>query len=480
MAKQSPRTARKSKAIAEAADLTPMMAELYRRAEARVKNRPISKFSDSVPDPRRLLHVLQVHQVELEMQNASLQEAQQLMEQSLERYTDLYDFAPVAFFTLDSGGSIRQANLAGARMVGKDRVDLIGRGFSRFLAPGMRTRFNALLKAAFGGETKQTGEFDLLGPPATPRSIHVETQCSLNRTECRLVATDTTERKRFEQERRRLEVLASTNRKLEMEIIHRREIEQSLRMSEQNLRKLLLKSKRMQNELRRLSHLIIETQEEERRRISRELHDQITQTLVSISFHLQSLASDKVINPGLLRRKILETQKLVEQSVDIIHSVARDLRPPALDHFGLIHAITTLVSEFISRTEIQARLTTLPEVESMNSARGIAIYRVMQSALSNVARHSQAKNVVIGMQKEARCLLLTISDDGKSFDARRLSHAKADRRLGLLGMRERIEMIGGWFEIEGKPGVGTTVRVKIPLTNRKLPVSPKEKSLPPD
>lgn len=480
MVKQSLRTARKSKANAEVSHMMPMMAELYRRAEAQVKKQPISKPANPGPDPRALLHELQVHQVELEMQNVALQEAQQLMEQSLERYTDLYDFAPIAYFTLDAAGIIQQANLAAARLVGIDRVDLIGRGFARLLVPGMRPRFNAFLKTAFGSEEKQTAEFDLLAPAAPPCSLSIDAQCAPGGTECRLVAIDITERKRSEQARMRLEVLAATNRKLEQEIAARQEVERSLRESERHHRNLLIKSKRMQNELRRLSHVIIETQEEERLRISRELHDQITQTLVSISYHLHSLAGDTKIDPRLLRKQIVRTQTLVEQSVEIIHNFARDLRPPALDHFGLIHALKALVSEFIDQTKIQARLTTLPEVESVNSGRRIAIYRVVQSALSNVAKHSKAKNVIIQMHKEARCILLTIADDGKSFDARRLHHANADRRLGLLGMRERIEMVGGWFEIEGKPGEGTTVRARIPLVGRKLTVSSNQEQVPPE
>lgn len=462
-----------------------MMTELHQRAEAEVKKLPKSKSaqaeSQSEPkseiDVRRLLHELQVHQVELEMQNSALQEAQELIEQSLERYTDLYDFAPVAYFTLDSGGTIQQVNLAGARLVGMDRIDLIGRGFARSLVPGMRTRFNAFLKEAFGCESKQAGEFDLLGAEAPPRSLSIEAQRALNTAQCRLVAVDITERKRSEETRMRMEVLAATNRKLEMEIVHREEVEQSLRVSERHYRTLLAKSKRLQIELRRLSHLILEAQEEERRRISRELHDQITQTLVNISFHLESLASDATINPRLLRQKIVRTQKLVEQSVEIVHSFARDLRPPALDHLGLLPTLDALVSEFIDRNKIQAQLTVFPEIEKLNSGQRIAIYRVIQSALSNVTKHSEADNVVVEIQKVARCVLLTVADDGKSFDARRLRYAKGDRRLGLLGMRERVEMVGGSFEIRADPGKGTTVEARIPLGGRALqaPTKPKSK-----
>jgi signal transduction histidine kinase len=453
------------------------MAELYRRAESKLRNKPKTAPEISGPDPRALLHELQVYQVELEMQNSALQESQELLEQTVERFTDLYDFAPVAYFTLDAGGVIQQANLAGSRLIGIDRIGLIGRDFSRSLVSKSRPRFVAFLHAAFHCETRQTGEFELLLRGAKSRSVCIDAQCTIGKGQCRLVAVDLTERKRAEEARTRLEVVSSTNRKLELEIVHREEVEKSLRRSEHHYRTLLAKSNRLQNELRRVSHLILETQEEERRRISRELHDQITQTLVNISFHLESLSSDSKINPGILRNRIVDTQTLVEESIEIVHQFARDLRPPALDHLGLIPAIKALVSEFITRTEIQANFIAFPEVENANSGQRTAIYRVVQSALSNVAKHSEAKTVDIEIRKVARNLCLTVRDDGKSFDKRRLRYAKGDRRLGLLGMRERVEMVGGKFEIRSRPGVGTAVEAHIPLGSSlsRIPVDPKPK-----
>jgi len=196
MDKYHRRPAQKSKAdfATEVASHTPMMAELYRRAEAELKRleklQPANPDSETESDPRSLLHELQVHQIELEMQNSALQEAQELLKQSLERYTDLYDFAPVAYFTLDSKGTIQQVNLAGARMFNVDRVDLIGRSFGNFLVLKMRTRFHAFLKAAFGGGSRLSGQFDLLGKVAPARSVNIDAQCASDRTQCRLVLVD--------------------------------------------------------------------------------------------------------------------------------------------------------------------------------------------------------------------------------------------------------------------------------------------------
>jgi PAS domain S-box-containing protein len=464
----------KAKPAADTARRAPTAQVLRRRAEAAAKKRAVSKDNQSEDDPRRLFHELQVHQIELEMQNATLQDTQDMMELSLERYTDLYDFAPVAYFTLDSGGNILEVNFAGARLAGVERSELIGQNFAISLLPEMRPRFAAFLKDALSGEVKNTAEFDLLGASSPPRSVSIDVQRSSKNAHCRLVATDITERKQSEQTRTRLEVLASTNSKLELEIIHREDVERSLLKSQRHQSKMLAESKRMQTELRRLTHLIFETLEEERRRISRELHDQISQTLVSINFQLTTLASDKKIKPHMLSPAIRKTQKLVGESVEIIHNFARYLRPPALDHLGLIPALEALVAEFLVRTQITVHFNAIPQVEKLNSGQRIVIYRVVQSALSNVAKHSEAKNVIIEMQKESRCILFTIADDGKSFDARLLRHGKADRRLGLLGMRERAEMVGGSFEVQTKPGKGTTVKARIPISGslpgRKAPL----------
>lgn len=447
--------------------LSPEVAELHRLAEARLKNPPKSRSVPNTTDARRLVHELQVHQVELEMQNVALQQAQEAIEISLERYTDLYDFAPVAYFTLARDGRIEQVNLEGARLVAIDRSTLTGRCFARLLVPKDRPRFEGFLTTAFADGSRPNDEFDLLATAEIQLSIRIEAHRAPEKDHCLLAAFDITERLRAEKIRRRLEVLAATNTKLELEIVQRKEVERSLRLSERRQRHLMVKSTKMQDELRRLTHLILQTQEEERRRISRDLHDQITQTLVNISFHLESLSNDNKLKPRQLSQKIVETQKLVEQSVAIVHRFARDLRPPSLDHLGMLPALKSLIADFTDRSHLQINLGVFPEIEEMAEGERIVIYRVIQSALSNVLKHAEAQKVEILIFKEARHIYLSIADDGKSFDSRRLRYAKGDRRLGLLGMRERIEMIGGTFKIKGTPGQGTSVAACIPIKTKK-------------
>src|ERR1035438_4737561 len=148
-------------------------AELRRHAEARLRKRKRSQRSavgepKSETDPRRLLHELQVHQVELEVQNAELQEARTRMEALLEKYTDLYDFAPVGYFSVDDRGRIIEANLTGAALLGVERSLLLSRRLARFVAPANQPVFQAFLERVFAGTGKQVCEAALLREDAPP------------------------------------------------------------------------------------------------------------------------------------------------------------------------------------------------------------------------------------------------------------------------------------------------------------------------
>jgi two-component system, NarL family, sensor histidine kinase DegS len=156
---------------------------------------------------------------------------------------------------------------------------------------------------------------------------------------------------------------------------------------------------------------------------------------------------------------------MVEKSVDIVHRFARELRPTVLDDLGLIPALHSFVKGFSKQTRVHVRLTVYAAVEQLDGVKRTILYRVAQEALTNVARHAHANRVDVNIQKLPRAVSLTIKDNGKAFRVDRVLHAKKNKRLGLLGMRERVEMVGGNFTVESVPGHGTTVRAEIPLTN---------------
>ena len=186
--------------------------ELRRHAEARLRERQSKQRTKagnpkSEADPRRLLHELQVHQVELEVQNAELQNTRNRMEVLLEKYTDLYDFAPVGYFSVDEQGRILEGNLTGAALLGVERSQLIGRRLPRFVAPASQPIFQAFLKRVFAGTGKQVCEAALLREDAAPfwACFHGTSAISVSGPPkwCRVAVSDITALKQAEEAQRR-------------------------------------------------------------------------------------------------------------------------------------------------------------------------------------------------------------------------------------------------------------------------------------
>jgi PAS domain S-box-containing protein len=448
-------------------------AELRRRAEVRLRKR--QRNTTALPrteaDTQRLLHELQVHQIELEMQNAELQDARDEVEAGLEKYTDLYDFAPVGYFSMDEQGLILEVNLTGAALLGVERSRLINRRLQRFVASMSRPVFLAFLEKVFAEPGKQVCEASLLNEDGTPfwADLQAASAASLRgaRKWCRVAVSDITALKRAEETQRRMEAQTAANRVLKQEIVRRQAVEKALKKSEKYSRRLLAESLRLQKQLRDLSRQILDAQEEERKRISRELHDEIAQVLTAINLHLAALKKEAAPNSKDLKRKIAHTQRLVERSVNMVHQFAGQLRPPALDDLGLIPALHSYMKDFAKRTGLSIRFTsfTRGRTEQLDSARRTVFYRVAQEALTNVARHAQASLVKVSIRKLRDFIRMEVKDNGKSFQVQGVLPTGRNKGLGLLGMRERVEMVGGRFTVESSPGKGTTIRAEIPFAN---------------
>ncbi len=446
-------------------------ASLRRRAVARLRERRRTmRSAGEKPTPGadagRALHELQVHQIELEMQNAELQEARDRLETLLERYTDLYDFAPIGYFSIDEESRILEVNLTGASMLGVERSRLVNRRLLQSVAPPSRPAFQAFLERVFMEPGKHVCEATLLNEGGAAFCADLQAAPAPpggSRPCCRVAASDITALKRAEEAQRRTAELAAANRELRQEIVRRRAMEKALKDSERHQRRLLAKSRGMQEQLRLLSHQLLQAQEEERKRISRELHDEITQTLVGINVQLETLAREATIDPAKLKRKIARTQRMVEASVSTVLQFARELRPALLDDLGLIASVHALVRDFTKRTGVRVRFTAFAGVERLSIDRRTVLYRVVQSALANVARHAHASQVNVSIRKLPGAVCMEISDNGTSFNVARVLHAARKRRLGLLGMRERVEMVGGVMRVESAPGRGTTIQAQIPF-----------------
>src|SRR5207302_934083 len=209
--------------------------------------------------------------------------------------------------------------------------------------------------------------------------------------------------------------LAESNARLNAEIAQRRSAQEALRTSEQHSYELLEQSRVMQEQLRLLSRQLLSAQEDERKTISRELHDVIAQTLTGINVRLANLKKETAFNTDSLKRNIARTQQLVQQSVDIVHRFARDLRPTVLDDLGLIPALHTFMKNFREQTGIRVRLSAPAAVNKVNSDKRTVLFRVAQEALTNVARHAQASQAKVRIQKLDGAICMRIKDNGKGF-----------------------------------------------------------------
>ncbi len=213
-------------------------------------------------------------------------------------------------------------------------------------------------------------------------------------------------------------------------------------------------------QLRELSVFLQTVREEERKRIARELHDELGQTLTALRIDLNWL-EEKL--PGVaphIADKLLAMEGLLNKTVDSMRRISEDLRPGMLDDLGLAAAIEHYVERFIERTGVPCELTMDQEEFDLNDQVATAVFRILQESLTNVARHAVPKRVIIKVQERNGEILLTVQDDGCGMPD------KKERRrnsYGLLGMHERVKMLGGNLEIISASGKGTSIKAVIPV-----------------
>jgi PAS domain S-box-containing protein len=377
----------------------------------------------------------------------------------------------VGYFSIDEQGLILEVNLTGAALLGAERSRLINRRLQRFVASMSRPIFLAFLEKVFAEPGKQVCEASLLNEDGTSfwADLQAASAASLRgaRKWCRVAVSDITALKRAEETQRHMEALDAANRELKREIVQRKIVEAALKESEQHASQLLAEALQLQRRLQHLSRQILSAQEEERKRISRELHDEVAQVLTGINLYLAVLKKEATPNSRDLKRKIARTQRLVVKSMNIVQRFARELRPTLLDDLGLIPALRSYMRDVMKRTGLRIHFTsfTLGRTKQLDSAKRTVLYRVAQEAITNVVRHAQASLVEVRIQKLRGVIRIEIKDNGKSFQVQGVLSAGKKKRLGLLGMRERVEMVGGTLSIESEPGKGTTIRAEIPFAN---------------
>jgi signal transduction histidine kinase len=206
---------------------------------------------------------------------------------------------------------------------------------------------------------------------------------------------------------------------------------------------------------------VLKAQEEERRRISRELHDQPVQTLVHLCRKLDNARSAKD-SPEAADRELSEARTIAQETIESLRVIAKGLRPPALDDLGLVSCVRSLLSSFGSRTGLHATFVVKGTESRLPPEIELTLFRIGQEALSNVERHADAGNVSVEVVFGRQNVSLTVRDDGRGFT--RSAIAANPGSLGILGMHERAELQGGQVDVKSAPRQGTAVTVKVPRT----------------
>jgi signal transduction histidine kinase len=219
-------------------------------------------------------------------------------------------------------------------------------------------------------------------------------------------------------------------------------------------------------ELELLAKSLLRSQEAQQQTISRELHDNIAQVLSAITARI-SLAKDTAVS-AWVRHELTDLREQLKAAIDDVRTLARDLRPSILDHNGFADALEKHGDSFRDRTRMTLEMQIDPKAASILDTESLThLFRLSQEALQNIEEHSEATRAWLRLAQKDGHMHLEIGDNGNGFTEHRVKEAQRDGHLGLLGMRERAELLGGSFHLEAVPSQGTSIRVTIPPPQKR-------------
>ena len=222
------------------------------------------------------------------------------------------------------------------------------------------------------------------------------------------------------------------------------------------------------NRMQSLSHRLVEVQETERRYIARELHDEAGQSLASLKIHLL-LLEKQADQPEAVVTGVAEIKQQIDDISENLHRIAANLRPASLDHVGLLPALAQLVETVSKNSNLVGEFEAVGLERRLPPDMETAVYRIVQEALTNVIRHAQATRVDVILQQDHDNLIIIVEDNGNGFDPSRvMNDMMANKHLGLIGIRERVEMLRGTLTLESSEAMGSTVRIEVPHDNTRV------------
>jgi PAS domain S-box-containing protein len=553
---------------------------LRQRAEREFgeRNRELSLPAER-EDIARLVHELQVHQIELELQKEELLRVQEQLQKSNERYRDLYDYAPVGYFTLNSAYKITGVNLAGAQLLKEPRSKLINTRFTRFIASGETDRFHFYFKQVSSSDHKLVLELEMQRTDKTTFYARLE-GLKAESWELRLALTDITERKQAEEAikkseqkykdivetanegiligatdgrilyanqrmadlfgyalseimgelglefmpsdqrdlvlrtRKELEsgkklrrefkfrrkdgsilwTLASitpqfngyghhtTNLVMHTDITEIKKAEEALARAKEELEiKVNERTEQLQgafneimqsqkelkeanNQLKQYAKKITQVQEEERKRIAYELHDDTAQYLSILKMQIGALANSGEIKNPKVKEKLQFLEQDADRAFNDVRRYSHELRPTTLEHQGLVGALEQIADDFNKLGQLAVEVHIEGIEPELSEEVKLGFFRIAQEALNNARKHAKASQVNIDIRFNHKQLQMGVSDNGIGFELpKSAARSKGTGSLGLLSMKERADLINADLKIESEPGKGTKVILKAKL-----------------
>lgn len=369
---------------------------------------------------------LQVNQVELERQRRELKDAQQQLEDIRDRYADLYDYAPVGYLTLDRIGNIQTINQVGCAILGLEYTLVIDSPFVNYITEGSSHAYFNFLQQTFNSLNNAVVELKITNSFVNTEHIRLESSITENTDTCRVVMTDIGQ-----------------------------------------LKETMFENSELLHENRRLMRNIFKIQEEERRILARELHDEYGQWLTAMHAEAETILnrSSKDCTVHACAQAIGECIKELHL---ITHSALLRLRPVLLDTLGLVETLLELKKQWcIHHNSITLSFKFKGKLDALGENLNITIYRIIQEALNNICNHAHATRASVNLSLETdmasttKFLVLKVKDNGKGYSADELKR----HGFGLLGMRERTIAMDGEFTISSAPDEGTQIYIKLPLNN---------------
>lgn len=244
-------------------------------------------------------------------------------------------------------------------------------------------------------------------------------------------------------------------------------------MLEQRAERHFAEVERARQDLQQLSARLLEIEEEGKRRLSRELHDEIGQTLALLQIEISQLQFLLAGQPDAIRERLLRAHELTGRTVQTVRNISGLLRPALLDDLGLVPALQFQLEDFMRRSGIACDFSEDQVSEQLPDSLKTCVYRVVQEALHNCEKHSGASKVRVAVRQSAAALSVWVEDNGRGFQLNAQSAPARAAGLGLLGMRERVSIAGGVFTIDSAPGRGTRIAIQIPLRSEAIaPAAP--------